>query len=897
MARQIMNDTDKMFSISGFLGINQSPDGDSNLKLGEARAMLNYKITDAISLQKRPGTQNVANLLFNYDIDTGDAEIVRTEINAPTAAFTMYSNYNITNGGVLYVNGTPVTVNQANSYDFAGVYWQSPSNNIFRFWKCDYVNHSDATHISGGWVTLGPEMLCGYTGGNCYASAAVANGAVAGASPVGYKNAFDMVGLYTNGGYPNYIYSPNALYLVTRIQQAAMYNGKQYYPVNEIFGQPVTFCANDTWNWWFYPLNLIPNTSDSVVRGIWSGRVGDSEVICAACNNRLWALMRDDDGTWSKGNVGSVDTTKPVRFFGFDSKVYLQNGSQYLSWDGAHHFTCTFTYHAGIGGNHLSAGNYYVTMSSVNYHFTIASTMSSCWFVYDDSNKSLTLNYYALMQQTPTVVSLPYTTGAVTTQTNLMSVLNVIEATDPVTGQPTAVTVPAVVKSMVIICQSSVNTVTGYRPLVSISVPYSGGGTTLERVNMLNGQRRVRFSPDGTHATFTLPEQNLSSIDYAKVVSTGAALTVASSDLIYGTATLSAAPANGTNTIEIGYTVPTTFRSQIEAMTLSELYNGENDNRVFVYGDGSNKAYYSDLDYSGTPTAEYFPDGNVVSVGASNTPIYDLLHHYSELMAFKDGSAHRIKYGDVSLSGGAVTAAFYVETVNKDIGGSGYGQAQLVNNRPRTLDGRSIYEWAATMSTGLITTDQRNAQKISRKVETTIRAMDLTRAITYYDKINHEYFAVENGTAIVQNTENGAWYIYDNFPAVCLINYKDDLYMGTADGFIRRISRDYRHDCGAPIACTWESGSMDFGTISREKYSDLIWLRTLPEDAVSATATLETNINPVFNDFAVTAGDIRIQFKAKNYTWLKLKFHSTTNDTTVTLLKAEIRVRPTSLSK
>ncbi len=231
---------------------------------------------------------------------------------------------------------------------------------------------------------------------------------------------------------------------------------------------------------------------------------------------------------------------------------------------------------------------------------------------------------------------------------------------------------------------------------------------------------------------------------------------------------------------------------------------------MFIYGDGTNITYYSTLDYNGRPTAEYFPDLNVVSVGDSNTSIYDLLRHFNELIAFKDGSAHRIRYGQITLASGALTAAFYVETINKSIGSSGYGQAQLVENHPRSLDGRSVYEWVATTSGG-ISSDQRNALRISQKVESTIRELNFKKAMAFYDKIGHEYYIVENGTAIVQNTENGAWYIYRSFPAECMIVYKDEVYYGTGDGYIRHLSEAYRHDCGQEIICYWESGAESFG--------------------------------------------------------------------------------------
>lgn len=45
MAKQVITNTEKVFSIGAFLGVNEAPDGDANLKAGEASAMRNFKIT------------------------------------------------------------------------------------------------------------------------------------------------------------------------------------------------------------------------------------------------------------------------------------------------------------------------------------------------------------------------------------------------------------------------------------------------------------------------------------------------------------------------------------------------------------------------------------------------------------------------------------------------------------------------------------------------------------------------------------------------------------------------------------------------------------------------------------------------------------------------------------
>lgn len=49
----------KMFTVDQFLGINESGDGDTELKMGEASKMENFTITDAYNLSLRPGVQRL----------------------------------------------------------------------------------------------------------------------------------------------------------------------------------------------------------------------------------------------------------------------------------------------------------------------------------------------------------------------------------------------------------------------------------------------------------------------------------------------------------------------------------------------------------------------------------------------------------------------------------------------------------------------------------------------------------------------------------------------------------------------------------------------------------------------------------------------------------------------
>ena len=489
--------------------------------------------------------------------------------------------------------------------------------------------------------------------------------------------------------------------------------------------------------------------------------------------------------------------------------------------------------------------------------------------------------------------------------------------------------------------------VEGYRPLVAVAVPPTGGGTLLENVNRLTAGRRARFSPDGTARTFQLPEKDIKSVDWVKDLTEPeaamdddaevdearagqvsgpynklpsdavgaahlggpsidgqqaavAAVPPYTVDLTMGTVTFNTAPAKGVDSLEIAWSAGEDYRAQVCGMRFAEIYNGAQDTRVFLYGDGSNKALYSGLDYDGRPRADYFPDLYEVAVGDANTPVTAMIRHYNKLMAFKLDSAWSIGYDTITLVDGTVTAGFYVAPVNRAIGNCAWGQAQLVQNRPRTLDGRSVIEWKATSSSG-ITGDQRNAERVSQRVDSSIRRFDLTRARTFYDKFSHEYFVIgEDGTAIVQNLDVDAWYVYTGLDVTCMINYRDELYYGTRDGYLRHFSDKYFSDNGEAIDAYWESGAMSMGEDFRRKYSAMVWIGIRPEDNGYLEVTAQTDKKSEFAVYDVQSLNAagvpemdRIKLKAKKFTYYKLILRNDTADKTATVVSADIRVRGT----
>lgn len=468
----------------------------------------------------------------------------------------------------------------------------------------------------------------------------------------------------------------------------------------------------------------------------------------------------------------------------------------------------------------------------------------------------------------------------------------------------------------------SLKDVEGYRPIVSVSVVPAGGGTTYEQVNKLNGLRRCWVSPDGTATVFHLPETGISSVDWVKTRTDDATMDTSkyTVDLEKGTVTFKTAPTQGVNTLEIAWTHPKSGRSEAVKMRFAETYNGANDNRVFFYGDGTNRAFYTGLDYNGKARADYWPDMNVLSVGEANTPVTALIRHYSRLIVFKSNATYSVQYGVTSLADDTTVATFYATPVNRSIGNAAMGQAQIVLNYPRTLFGHDLYEWRNSSSyTSNLTIDERQAQRISDRIMGTLADFDTEHCTCWDDNDNQEYYILSgDGRALVHNYAADAWYLYTDFDATCLVSFKGQLYAGDSQGRVNSVSYENRTDNGTKIESYWESGSEAFGQDYMRKYSAMLWVGIKPEPHGEVFVTVQTDRKSVHTQKIVSSSlavfdpaDFRrwsfntnrkphmnrLKIKAKKFVFYKLIFYTESINTTVTILSADMRVRFTGYAK
>lgn len=452
--------------------------------------------------------------------------------------------------------------------------------------------------------------------------------------------------------------------------------------------------------------------------------------------------------------------------------------------------------------------------------------------------------------------------------------------------------------------------VDGYVPVIQTATNPAGAGTLLEPVNRLTGKRRVEFSPDGKADMFQLPEKNISEVLGVTVGGTAVQFTA---DVTAGTVKTSSVPGAGTNTMTVEYRKGAGARAEVTGMRYSELYNGSTDTRVFLYGDGTNRAIYSGIEYkSGQASAEYFPDLYEVAVGESNTPITSLVRHYSRLMAYKPNSAWVIQYGTISLEDSTTTAAFYVQPVNRQFGNEAMGQVKLLENNPLTLDVGSVYQWKSTSTSGYISSSESNAKRVSDRVAATLESFVLENVRTFNIKFDHEYWFLCDHRALILNYANDTWYYYDNLPFDALIETDGAKFGFGHDGRVTHFDRGYRSDDGENIDAYAATGAMDFDRDWLVKYSPMLFVAMQPESNARVNVTVETNrrsdypektiaynlatlTHVNFNHFSFKTNKKpqvkRVKMKVKKATFYRLIFKSNSASATATIIETDIALR------
>lgn len=271
--------TDKVYSISKWLGLHEHPDGDTNLKLGEAAKMVNWKVTRDGNLKRRPGLEFFAGLNETYEVSISN-DVVKIGEYAGDEKLRVYAS-----ASAMANTGT-ITLVDASGVVERGVY-------------------RAAVDISAGTVTgtTGAELDTEY-------------GTLKVSGTTSYTTIAELAEQLSQMSEGEYVYvNIDDVHYALRNDSMAFSNN-----VYTLSGYVVSAAVS--------------GGTAAPVAGMWAGIAGGKKTLLAACAGKVWSLYDADADAVVRSSVGNIDTDKGVNFIPFENKVYIQNGKEYYVWDG-----------------------------------------------------------------------------------------------------------------------------------------------------------------------------------------------------------------------------------------------------------------------------------------------------------------------------------------------------------------------------------------------------------------------------------------------------------------------------------------------------------------------------------------------------------------------------------
>ena len=371
--------------------------------------------------------------------------------------------------------------------------------------------------------------------------------------------------------------------------------------------------------------------------------------------------------------------------------------------------------------------------------------------------------------------------------------------------------------------------VAGFVPTTTIGRMPTGGGTTLEAVNLLTPRRKNSFTTDGTATVFQLDATELD--DSAVIVHVGGVAqesTAYTVDRAAGTVTFVTAPPDdaGVDSVVIEFSKTIAgYRARIEGCTICATYGLGSDSRVFVSGNPAHK----NTDWqSGLYDPTYFPDLGYTRVGSENTAIMGYLKQYESMIIVKEqddrDTGLYLRTAELQSDG---TAIFPVKegiagvgAVSKHCFVSLQGdQMFLGRDGVFGLDSNSV-------------TNQRSVQLRSWYVNPRLVAEEnMQNAVAcawgrFYALFVNDHAYIANREATNGNPTGSygyEWYYWEDLPCRVAACVHGRLYLGGTDGKLRRMKRETEcgmqaySDDGAGIVAMWTTPLLDGGNFLREK--------------------------------------------------------------------------------
>jgi hypothetical protein len=389
----------------------------------------------------------------------------------------------------------------------------------------------------------------------------------------------------------------------------------------------------------------------------------------------------------------------------------------------------------------------------------------------------------------------------------------------------------------------SIASVAGYVPTVYTAAPPTGGGTILESINYLTGKKTQKFSGNASATVYQLAELSIGSVDSVYV--NGALKTVTTDytvNLTNGTVTFVSAPSTGANNVVITWTK--TISGDRDTITKNRYYGGVYYARYWIFGNPDHRAtrYPSGVTMAGASDPSFWPKFAESDVGGHE--ITDICTQYNKQLIFTSGDSAEASawyseeedYRDPTT--GAVTALFPVFPMNSKIGNVAKGQVQIIGNNPYTI-WKGIYEWVSTY-----VMNEKNAQWISKRIQTDLDAIDLSAAITLDWNDKGQYWLCAGNKIWVHNYRTDTWHILELADTpTCFFIVDSKAYFGTTSGQIMKFDESLLTYNGTTINAVWEMGFFNFGVEWLRKFLQRLFISIKPEVRSYVAITYRTDVN------------------------------------------------------
>jgi hypothetical protein len=385
---------------------------------------------------------------------------------------------------------------------------------------------------------------------------------------------------------------------------------------------------------------------------------------------------------------------------------------------------------------------------------------------------------------------------------------------------------------------------TAFVPTTTIAAPPTGGGTSLEAVNLLTPKRINTFTGNGSATQFYLDAQE---IDEGEVTVTvgGEKAAVSSVNRKTGVVTLASAPANANGAANVVITFCKTVKGnadKINKCRFAGLYGGKNDTRVFLSGNPEEP----NCDWqSGLFDPTYFPDTGYTRVGSDASAIVGYVRQYESQLVIKEGGGQEAtQYLRTFLMDEAGKAAYPLKQGAQGAGGLAFRSFAALGDTPLFLSRDGVMGVFGTA-----VTEQRSIRGQSRAVDARLTAesgLQDACAVVWRDKY---YLAVNDRCYVADGRVYRAdgspeWYYWDNFPAVCFAEIGGRLWFGAADGRVLRLCErdetDAFFDDGQAIDAWWCTPDLPLGDWGRDKLVREVTPVLMPYTRSGVKVTYET---------------------------------------------------------